>query len=156
MQAVHRKNEARRAFSNVAQRFNAGRIGRTIPVPEGRANLPEDMFRVISDPVLYEQRQEFGFERMRPVVLRLRIHVPDDRIDLRLAYTERRVSFLPRKTTAPDFVHPLRGDALQRLDRLGQGHDRREREQHVRVIRHAADSQDVYGPVPSDLCHVSP
>ena len=93
---------------------------------------------------------------MLPVVLRLRIHVPDDRIDLRLAHTKSRIPFLPCKTAASYFIHPFRGDAFQRLDRFRQGHHGRQREQDMGVIRDAAEGENADGPVPSYFRHVSP
>ncbi len=92
---------------------------------------------------------------MLPVVLGLGVHVADHRTHLRPAHAESRVTLLPGKIAA-NFVHPFGRDPFQSLDGLGERHDRRQGEQHVRVIRNAADREDVHGAIAPDLGHITP
>ena len=88
----------------------------------------------------------------------LPLNVRDGVIHLRNPNTECAISFLPGEFSIPrkSVLHPLGRAALDQLQRLGDRHRRRERQQKMDVILHSPDGHGLYFVFFCDPSHERP
>src|SRR5262245_21097556 len=92
---------------------------------------------------MLQQRQELLLETDFAMMRFLVLDVLNQLVQLRHAHAEGAVLFLPAKQTVfrEGLMHPLRGAALDELERFGNGHRRRQGKQDMHVVLDAADLQ---------------
>jgi len=130
-----------------------------MPTPSRRdgRNLPPNISRIVFDLMFLEKRDVLGLEVAFSVMLFLARDVRERSAYLSPSDGERAIPFLPFKfIQAANIMHPERGCALNVPHCRGNRRGRRQREQYVNVVLHAADTERLHVMFASDAAHVSP
>ena len=123
--------------------------------PEGGISL-EDMSRIVVHTSPSKQLQEFLFEAVVLVVLRLVVNISPYLGNLGNAEAERSISSLPLESLHALVFEPTRGIRLECRDRVGEFDGCRKRNAEMNVIAHSPGSDHRNAFVSSNPDEIGP
>jgi hypothetical protein len=104
----------------------------------GAAQSPENISRIVFNPVLLQQRNEFLFKRHFSVMPFLILDIPHNGRNVRLAYPEPAIPLLPCEPASLS-GHPTRRICFDLIDCIGNGNGGRKLQQQMNVVFHSAN-----------------